>query len=95
MFSSPPTYRLMHWGPALGLVSAVLYAACFLWGILLTNPVLQEIHTNALRILLLDAGFVGLNVMTFIAGITVTYIGGLLVGFVLAHCLNHCQRWFP
>jgi len=88
-------YRLAHWGPAFGMVSAVLYVVCFLWGFLLTNPILQELHMNILKILFLDAGFVGLNFITFIVGLIVMYIGGLLAGFVLALCLNHCARWFP
>lgn len=88
-------YRLSHWGPAFGMVSAVLYVVCFLWGVLLTNPALQELHMNILRILFLDAGFVGLNVITFIVGVIMLYIGGLIAGWVLALCLNHCQRWFP
>ncbi|MBI3332330.1 hypothetical protein HYZ99_05255 [Candidatus Peregrinibacteria bacterium] len=95
MFSSPSPYRFAHWGPAVGLVSGIGFVVCFLWGFLLTNPALQELHMNGLRILFLDAEFVGLNFLTFIAGIIVSYIGGLLAGWILAACLNHCQRWFP
>ena len=89
------TYRLAHWGPAVGLVSAVLFVVCFLWGFLLRDPVLQELHSVGFRILFLDAGFVGQNLVTFIAGVIVSYIGGLLAGFLLVLCLNHCQKWFP
>ncbi|HLD63726.1 MAG TPA: hypothetical protein VI913_02410 [Candidatus Peribacteraceae bacterium] len=94
MSNSAP-YRLAHWGPAIGLVSAALFVVCFLWGFLLTAPVLQERHLDSFRILFLDAEFVGLNFATFILGVIVSYIGGMLIGFLLAKCLNHCQRWFP
>jgi len=89
------TYRFAHWGPAVGMVSAVFFVVCFLWGFLLTNSAVQEQHMMAFRILFLDAGFVGLNAMTFFIGLVVSYVGGLLIGWVLALCLNHCQRWFP
>lgn len=88
-------YRLAHWGPAVGMVSAVLSVVCFVWGFFLTDPVLQERHMTTFRILFLDAGFVGLNLVTFIASVVLSYIGGLLIGWVLALCLNHCQKWFP
>lgn len=93
--STPASYRFAHWGPAAGMVSAVLFVICYLWGFLLTDPALQERHMTTFRILFLDAGFVGLNLMTFIVGLIASYIGGLLIGFILAMCLNHCQRWFP
>ena len=88
-------YRLAHWGPAFGMVSAILYIVCFLWGFLIANPELQAQHLMPFRILFLDAGFVGLNFMTFIVGVIAMYIGGLITGWILALCLNHCQRWFP
>ncbi|OGJ56426.1 hypothetical protein A3D88_03535 [Candidatus Peribacteria bacterium RIFCSPHIGHO2_02_FULL_52_16] len=88
-------YRLAHWGPAVGMVAAFGFVICFLWGFLLTNPVLQEFHMNVFRILFLDAGFIGLNLATFIAGLIVSYLGGLFAGFILTLCLNHCQRWSP
>ena len=94
MSASSP-YRAAHWGPAFGLLSAAGFAVCFLWSFLLKNPVLQDFHMNTIRILLLDAGFVGVNATTFIVGVIVSYICGLLAGFLLAHCLNHCARWFP
>lgn len=88
-------YRLAHWGPAFGMVSGLGYVVCLLWGFLLTNPELQERHMEFFRIMFLDAGFVGLNFLTFILGFIVAYIGGLVAGWVLVLCLNHCQRWFP
>lgn len=88
-------YRYAHWGPAVGMVSAVLFVVCFVWGFLITDPALQERHMTTFRILFLDAGFIGLNFVTFICGLILSYIGGLLIGFILAKCLNHCQKWFP
>lgn len=85
----------MHWGPAVAMVSAVLFVVCYLWGFLLTDPALQEWHMTSFRILFFGAGFTGLNLITFIAGVIMSYIGGLLIGFVMTMCLNHCQRWFP
>lgn len=93
--STPIFYRYMHWGPAVAMVSAVLFVVCFLWGFLLTDPALQQQHLMTLRILFIDAGFVDLNLVTFVTGVILSYIGGLLIGCILAMCLNHCQRWFP
>ncbi len=93
--SNSMSYRYAHWGPAIGMVSAVLFVVCFVWGFFITDPALQTQHMTTFRILLLDAGFVGLNLATFICGLIVTYIGGMLIGFVLVRCLHHCQRWFP
>lgn len=92
--SAVPPYRLAHWGPAIGMVSAILYIVCFLWGFFLP-PELQAQHLMPFRILFLDAGFVGLNIVTFVIGVVGVYIGGLLTGWILGLCLNHCRRWFP
>ena len=77
------------------MVSVVLFVICYLWSFLLTDPTIQERHLMTFRILFLDAGFVGLNFMTFVASIMLSYIGGLFIGFILTMCLNHCQKWFP
>lgn len=83
-FSSLPLAR------ALALLSAGVFALCFLWGFLLSDPVLQEFHLNSLRIYLLDAPFVGANAWTLIVGMIVSAVWGALAGLALVFCFRHC-----
>ncbi len=84
MSSSIPVIR------ALALLGAGAFALCFLWGFLLSDPVLQELHQNSLRIYLLDAPFVGTNVWTLIAGMIVSALWGMIGGTAFFLCLRHC-----
>ena len=85
MFSSSiPVIR------ALALLGAGAFALCFLWGFLLSDPVLQELHRNSLRIYLLDASFVGTNIWTLFAGMIVSAVWGAIAGGAFLLCLRHC-----
>lgn len=76
---------------ALALLFAGAFALCFLWGFLLSDPLLQEFHRNSLRIFLLDAPFVGANIWTLIVGLIVSAAWGAIAGLALALCFHHCK----
>lgn len=94
-FFIPPffmsTFSPYQWARALGLVAGGAFILCFLWGLLLVDPVLRELHMNSLRIYFLGAGFVGANALTVIVGTILSAIWGAIAGTAIALCLNHCR----
>lgn len=84
------TFSPLPLARALALLGAAVFALCFLWGFLLSDPVLQEFHFNSLRIYLLDAPFVGANVWTLMVGMVVSAVWGAIAGLALVFCLRHC-----
>lgn len=81
-----------QWARALAILGAIAFPLCFLRGILLIDPVLQELHRNILRMFLFDAGFVGANITTLLVGTIVSAVWGAIAGSALAFCLNHCEK---
>ncbi|OGJ60575.1 hypothetical protein A3A67_01445 [Candidatus Peribacteria bacterium RIFCSPLOWO2_01_FULL_51_18] len=78
------------WARVLALLSAAAFVLCFFWGKLLSDPALQELHRNSLRIFLLDAGFVGNNFTTLLVGTLASAVWGMIGGLALGFCLKHC-----
>ncbi|MEK7217866.1 MAG: hypothetical protein AAB728_00195 [Patescibacteria group bacterium] len=86
------TFSPVQWARALAILGAAAFILCFLWGLLLKDPVLAELHRNSLRIFLMDAVTVGANVRTLVAGTVVSALWGALAGVALTFCLNHCGK---
>lgn len=85
-------YIPSHWARAFALVAAGFFIVCVLWGYLLTDPALQKLHMDLLRLLTLDIGGSDMGAIPFIAGLVISGVGAAIVGATLAMCLNHCKK---
>ena len=56
-------------GNVVGIISIAFFLLCLIWGVILTDPVLKELHTNIIRI-------------TY-PGFTIS-IGGVIIGLIEA-----------
>ncbi len=68
-------------GNMLGIVSAIFFLACMAWGFLFSDPVLQELHLNLLR--LVYPGFT-MSFVGAVIGIIEAFIYGWLFGVLFA-----------
>ena len=84
----------LQWAHGFSRVSAVVFAACMLYGCLFlqTEPILGDLHNSLLRSFIFGWSGAGMNGLTLILGIVMSYIWGFLFGGTLAFCLNHCQK---
>jgi len=87
-------YAPGQWAHGFSRVSAVVFAACMLYGyfFLQTDPVLKDLHGNLLRAFIFGWSGAGMNWLTLVLGIVMSYIWGFLFGGTLAFCLNHCKK---
>ena len=76
--------RTTQTGTIVGILSVVFFLLCMAWGLLLTDPVLKELHVNLLRIAL--PGF-SMSLIGFIIGAVESFIYGWIFGalFSLLH----------
>lgn len=60
-----------------GLVTVAFFALCVLWGVLLTDPSLKELHINIMRISFPGFAFSGLGI---VLGLVEAYVYGWIFG---------------
>lgn len=85
-------YAPIQWARAFGLVSAGGFIICVLWGFLLADPAVHQLHIDMLRMATLDIGGADFTIVSVIAGTIVSGIWGAGIGAALAMCLNHCHK---
>jgi hypothetical protein len=68
-------------GNLIGILSVVFFVLCMFWGILLTDPVLKELHVNILRIVF--PGFT-MSFIGTVIGTVESFIYGWVFGVLLA-----------
>lgn len=87
-------YPPLQWAHGFSRVSAVVFAACMLYGYLFlqADPVLRDLHNNLLHAFIFGWSGAGMNWLTLVLGIVISYVWGFLLGGLLAFCLNHCQK---
>lgn len=87
-------YPPLQWAHGFSRVSAVVFAACMLYGYLFlqVDPVLRDLHDTLLRSFIFGWSGAGMNWLTLVLGIVMSYIWGFLFGGALAFCMNHCQK---
>ncbi len=78
----------MKTGYVIAVLSIAFFALCLLWGLILSDPALKELHSNLLRIAY--PGF-GYNLLGILVGAVETFIYGWLFGVLLAWlCKKMC-----
>ena len=87
-------YPPLQWAHGFSRTFAVIFALCMLYGYLFlqTDPVLRDLHSNLLRAFIFGWSGAGMNWLTLVLGIVMSYIWGFLFGGTLAFCMNHCQK---
>ncbi|XKT74804.1 MAG: hypothetical protein ACJKTH_01830 [Patescibacteria group bacterium UBA2163] len=69
--------RITQTGTIVGILSVVFFFLCMAWGLMLTDPILKELHVNLLRIAL--PGF-SMSLVGFIIGAIESFIYGWVFG---------------
>lgn len=83
-------YSLCQWAKASALLSGIFFVICLLWSSLITDPTLQKLHMDLLRISL--PGFSGMNFASLLIGLVESIVYGLIVGAAVASSLNIFAR---
>ena len=73
--------NVVRTGNVLGIISATFFLACMAWGLLFSDPVLQELHLNLLR--LMYPGFT-MSLVGALFGIVEAFVYGWLLGALFA-----------
>ncbi len=73
--------NVVRTGNVLGIISAAFFLACMVWGFLFSDPVLQELHLNLLR--LVYPGFT-MSLAGGVIGIVEAFVYGWLLGVLFA-----------
>jgi len=68
-------------GTVVGIVSAVFFLICVAWGVVLTNPVIEELHLNLIQ--MVYPGFT-MSFVGAIIGIVEAFIYGWFFGVLFA-----------
>ena len=81
-------------GHVAGILSVAFFALCMLWGFVLSDPTLKELHLNILRIAY--PGF-GMSLVGFLIGAVEAFIYGWVFGALLAWlcrkmCIGHTSN---
>ena len=79
-------YSLPQWSKAFALLAGIFFVICILWSALITDPALQRLHMDLLRISL--PGFSGMDAMSIIIDLIESIVSGLIVGAAIASSLN-------
>jgi len=75
-------------GYTVGILTAVFFIICIFWGVLLTDPVLKELHYNILRLSFPGFAFTAAGVIT---GLIESFVYGWFFGALLAWlCKKMC-----
>jgi len=75
---------------ALATVLGALFIVCFFWGYTISDPAVNSLHMNMLRMSF--PGFTGLTLTSFILGLIQSVIWGLLIGWAYATSLNFFKK---
>ena len=70
-------FSIKKTGSVVGVISMIFFLLCMLWGIVLTDPILKELHLDILRIVY--PGF-SMSIVGVIIGIVEGFIYGLFFG---------------
>lgn len=84
------TFSPYQWARACGLLCALIFIACMIYGYLFlsADPALGELHTTLLRSYSFGWSGGGMNVLTLILGTVVSAVYGFAAGGAFAYFLN-------
>ena len=81
-----PLYSVNRWMLSFSLVFAILFIICFYWGMFISDPILEGMHMDLMR--LAFPGFKGITLWSFVNGIFQSFLWGLSIGWGIAASLN-------
>lgn len=79
-------YSLQQWSKAFALLFGIFFIICLLWNYVITDPALQRLHMDILRLSL--PGFSDMSPVSILIGLIESVLYGLILGAATASSLN-------